>query len=277
MVREGSKKSSKSTKPRKKPNPPAEHQPVKQIAEIPIALVEIGDLAKQIHDLIGSNWTDQQLYLNSEKIMILAGSCIQVIKTDGLTKLRLDQTDSNILLKALRLYGRYDEHNEIDQLRIRQLIELLVILTESNQQYELIAKVNPLSKAKEAMDRVLNESAMMEVSPDHFVMGQASEYPGICERIDQEIELVNQMMEQGVESGKFKVKILAPSKDEWICTQPSGGVRTCRVCRCTDDDCRQCVEKTGRPCHWVEPDLCSACVQTQGKTGYESSGVIAEG
>jgi hypothetical protein len=35
--------------------------------------------------------------------------------------------------------------------------------------------------------------------------------------------------------------------------------RTCRVCGCTDDDCRQCIEKTGEPCHWVEEDLCSAC------------------
>jgi len=36
-------------------------------------------------------------------------------------------------------------------------------------------------------------------------------------------------------------------------------VRRCRICGCTDDDCRQCIEKTGKPCHWVEPDLCSAC------------------
>jgi hypothetical protein len=35
--------------------------------------------------------------------------------------------------------------------------------------------------------------------------------------------------------------------------------RRCRVCGCTDDDCRQCIEKTGEPCHWVEEDLCSAC------------------
>lgn len=33
----------------------------------------------------------------------------------------------------------------------------------------------------------------------------------------------------------------------------------CRVCGCTDDNCRGCVERTGEPCHWVEPDLCSAC------------------
>jgi hypothetical protein len=35
--------------------------------------------------------------------------------------------------------------------------------------------------------------------------------------------------------------------------------RRCRICGCTDDDCRQCIEKTGEPCYWVEPDLCSAC------------------
>jgi hypothetical protein len=35
--------------------------------------------------------------------------------------------------------------------------------------------------------------------------------------------------------------------------------RRCRVCGCTDDDCRQCIEKTGEPCYWVEEDLCSAC------------------
>jgi hypothetical protein len=38
------------------------------------------------------------------------------------------------------------------------------------------------------------------------------------------------------------------------------GVRKCRVCGCTDDDCRGCIEKTGEPCRWVEEDLCSACV-----------------
>ena len=38
--------------------------------------------------------------------------------------------------------------------------------------------------------------------------------------------------------------------------------RKCRICGCTDGDCRQCVEKTGQPCYWVEEDLCSACKTT---------------
>lgn len=41
-------------------------------------------------------------------------------------------------------------------------------------------------------------------------------------------------------------------------------LRACRVCGCTQNDCRQCIEKTGSPCSWVEPDLCSACVPTAG-------------
>lgn len=38
----------------------------------------------------------------------------------------------------------------------------------------------------------------------------------------------------------------------------------CRICRCTTDDCSKCIELTGIPCHWVEDDLCSACVDVKG-------------
>lgn len=40
-------------------------------------------------------------------------------------------------------------------------------------------------------------------------------------------------------------------------------VRSCRVCGCTDADCRECILKTGSPCHWVEFDLCSRCADEQ--------------
>lgn len=42
--------------------------------------------------------------------------------------------------------------------------------------------------------------------------------------------------------------------------------RRCRVCGCTDDDCRGCIVRTGAPCSWVpeleddEGPICSACV-----------------
>jgi very-short-patch-repair endonuclease len=34
---------------------------------------------------------------------------------------------------------------------------------------------------------------------------------------------------------------------------------SCAVCGCTEEDCSQCVERTGEPCYWVSPGLCSAC------------------
>lgn len=40
---------------------------------------------------------------------------------------------------------------------------------------------------------------------------------------------------------------------------PSVEEPACRVCGCTDLNCDSCVARTGRPCHWVESDLCSAC------------------
>lgn len=43
-------------------------------------------------------------------------------------------------------------------------------------------------------------------------------------------------------------------------TVKNTSIRTCRTCGCTEDDCRQCIEKTGSPCHWIEQDLCSACL-----------------
>lgn len=44
------------------------------------------------------------------------------------------------------------------------------------------------------------------------------------------------------------------------CLTRDDAEQKCRVCGCTDDNCEQCVQKTGEPCIWVEEDLCSACV-----------------
>ncbi len=52
---------------------------------------------------------------------------------------------------------------------------------------------------------------------------------------------------------KFAVEIV----DDQIIYHP---VPACRKCGCTDDHCPNCMEKLGKPCVWVEPDLCSACV-----------------
>jgi hypothetical protein len=41
----------------------------------------------------------------------------------------------------------------------------------------------------------------------------------------------------------------------------------CRACGCTEADCRQCIEKTGVPCFWVDPERtkCSACFNPAGQ------------
>lgn len=53
----------------------------------------------------------------------------------------------------------------------------------------------------------------------------------------------------------------APVEDQKSADDDGGGEeRTCRKCGCTEANCQQCVEKTGQPCHWVDRDLCSACV-----------------
>jgi phospholipid N-methyltransferase len=42
----------------------------------------------------------------------------------------------------------------------------------------------------------------------------------------------------------------------------------CRVCGCTEEDCRVCIVRSGGPCHWVEDDLCSACTDDARKKRY---------
>ena len=40
--------------------------------------------------------------------------------------------------------------------------------------------------------------------------------------------------------------------------------RICFICGCTDFNCTNCVEKTGKPCHWIsdEHNICSDCLHT---------------
>lgn len=35
----------------------------------------------------------------------------------------------------------------------------------------------------------------------------------------------------------------------------------CRLCGCTESDA--CISRRGQPCHWVEENLCSACVEAR--------------
>lgn len=44
--------------------------------------------------------------------------------------------------------------------------------------------------------------------------------------------------------------------------QAGAHVRACRECGCTD--LRAWLGADGLPCHWAEPDLCSACAASDG-------------
>jgi hypothetical protein len=58
--------------------------------------------------------------------------------------------------------------------------------------------------------------------------------------------------------------------------KPAGG--KCKVCGCTEADCRGCIKRTGRPCSWVSAarDLCSACLPESHSSGGDLSGLRAE-
>lgn len=45
---------------------------------------------------------------------------------------------------------------------------------------------------------------------------------------------------------------------------PATAERSCLVCGCTEDNCRQCTRRTGKPCHWIARRLCSACAEEGG-------------
>jgi hypothetical protein len=44
---------------------------------------------------------------------------------------------------------------------------------------------------------------------------------------------------------------------------------SCRICGCTNDNA--CVHReTKDRCHWVEPDLCSACIDAKSRFSYKA-------
>jgi hypothetical protein len=53
------------------------------------------------------------------------------------------------------------------------------------------------------------------------------------------------------------------------------GDRRCRECGCTDDNCHDCVVRTGAMCYWVEVDLCSACIPSGVSSGNGSNQSIS--
>ena len=88
------------------------------------------------------------------------------------------------------------------------------------------------------------------------VMEEGGEFGRACL---EEFETVEELLEAATDQVRAAGE-LATAVDAFL------GIRRCRVCGCTDDNCRECVERTGVPCSWVasaETDagpICSACV-----------------
>ncbi|WZL88294.1 hypothetical protein VS868_11875 [Salinimicrobium sp. 3283s] len=72
-----------------------------------------------------------------------------------------------------------------------------------------------------------------------------------------EVEIEDEWPQEEFEN----LPMAGPIPQELLDSFPEKEVRRCHQCGCTDDDCRQCIDRTGEPCHWVAEDLCSACAE----------------
>ncbi len=52
----------------------------------------------------------------------------------------------------------------------------------------------------------------------------------------------------------------------------------CKICGCTDNDCLQCVKKSGKPCYWVDDahDLCSVCEAEMAVNNLNKAGELVD-
>ena len=66
----------------------------------------------------------------------------------------------------------------------------------------------------------------------------------------------------------LKCQCLPDDPDEWPqmkITVTAEEIETCRHCGCTEQDCSQCAEAQGHPCHWIAPRKCSRCFDENGE------------
>lgn len=81
----------------------------------------------------------------------------------------------------------------------------------------------------------------------------------MCPGCNELVPIVNEMYWPHWATRIEQVPPLRLIVDLWPCEGSGLPMRACRVCGCTELDCARCIVKTGKPCSWVEDDLCSAC------------------
>lgn len=110
-------------------------------------------------------------------------------------------------------------------------------------------------------DRRLLEQAWNLAERDEAARAQLS--PWLAETVEP--ALVVRELGREIETGVFQATAeLVDAFRERVEDLLAGGVEgICRVCGCTDEDCSECIERTGQPCHWVDEahTLCSACAE----------------
>ncbi len=104
-----------------------------------------------------------------------------------------------------------------------------------------------------------------QVTEEHAAKKAAKEAKGKKAKTAGEVAHKLHASAKAAETKKAKRETKAAARKTKASAAGEEPVRRCRVCGCTDLDCRGCIERTGEPCHWVEQDLCSACVEGAAK------------
>lgn len=98
-----------------------------------------------------------------------------------------------------------------------------------------------------------------------FAVWKRTEEQWVCHRRYASIPAAVKSAKRVAVTEGLPAKIVLRRSGRWSYFFPAGWNEPydgpwCRVCGCTPMDCSGCIERTGEPCSWVEPDLCSACV-----------------
>lgn len=135
---------------------PEEIQPVKEVIEIPAALIEIREMAKELQEMRDpeaepGNLSKVEIHAWTvlTNLINLTDSCISAIKAEGLKEMGLDLEDQRLIHSALMVYARASsdlEAEEYEQMvaKVKDLRERLNGL----ESFEAIASVNPLPGAQ---------------------------------------------------------------------------------------------------------------------------------
>lgn len=165
-----------------------------------------------------------------------------------------------------RMEALYEQIEDRD----RQLADLTVRLTEPQRQdLELANLVDELKRTQDEMIKTVQAQRERERAADGRVLQLRSHLATERNRIGMlwagYLELASVM---GIAFGtqedlslidEIRYHVRALISMAAAAKRAQNANRVCRVCGCTDTDCRECLQRTGVSCYWIEEDLCSAC------------------